>query len=171
MTFALTRNSYQTHLKIRYRVQDQIVTLEAQIEQAQHHLHNLTAYALLGLKGLRKAWGLSRKTNCAQQGAARMVANETHHGLQRRLCRLQWKKLMRCASALTQMTSWSTIKPAANSHKVSEKAFFAKPALRRLFNRASKWKHFCLVYRDGKKGATQGKYFTIGGITRIRCTI
>ena len=63
---AVTRDDILRLLEIRIkriskfdtlRAQDQIVALEAQIEQAQHHLHNLTEYAIAWFEGLKKSMG------------------------------------------------------------------------------------------------------------------
>ena len=52
--------------------------------------------------------------------------------------------------------------------KVSDKAFFGKNILHiDIFNRADpNALTYCMVYRDGKSGATLAKHFTTGGVTR-----
>ena len=158
------------------RAQDQIVALEAQIGQAQHHLHNLTAYAIAWFEGIKEKYGAlhPRKTELKafNRVAAQAVvaANETLY--------VDHKEGfvgygMKKADALCKCSNLDDVIVINQAgqltvSKVSEKAFFGKNLLYvALFNRAEpNEKNFCLVYRDGKKGATMAKHFAIGGITR-----
>ena len=182
---AVTRDDILRLLEIRIkriskfdtlRAQDQIVALETQIEQAQHHLHNLTAYAIDWFKRIKEKYGAlhPRKTELKafNRVAAQAVvaANETLY--------VDYKEgfvgyAMKKADALCKCSNLDDVMVINQAgqltvSKVSEKAFFGKNLLYvALFNRAQpNEKHFCLVYRDGKKGATLAKHFTIGGITR-----
>ena len=158
------------------RAQDQIAALESQIEKAQHHLNNLTTYTIAWFKNIREKYGAlhPRKTELKafNRVAAQSVvaANETLYvDSKEGFVGYNMKK----ADALCKCSNLDDVLVINQSgqltiSKVSEKAFFGKNLLYvALFNRSDpNEKHFCMVYRDGKKGATLAKHFTIGGITR-----
>lgn len=158
------------------RADELIKELEAAIETAQKNLKQLTQYTIRWFSEIQKKYGKNhaRKTELAsfEKVVAHevVVASETLYVDRKEgFAGIGMKKdeaVCKCSTLSDVLTINQEGKLIVS--RVSEKAFFGKNILYiDLFNRNDPNETaFCMVYRDGKTGATLAKHFTIGGITR-----
>ena len=158
------------------RADEQIKSLEDDIEATQNNLKYLTKYAIKWFTDLKKQYGKGRERKTELTSFQKVVAqdvviaNETLY--------VDKKE----GFAGTSMKKDETVCKCSNLDdviainqegklivsKVSDKAFFGKNILHiNTFNRTeADALTYCMIYRDGKTGSTLAKHFTIGGVTR-----
>ena len=159
-----------------FRADEQIKGLEDDIATTQKHLKQLTKYAIKWFTELKKKYGKGRerKTELAsfQKVVAQnvVISNETLYVDRKEgFAGIGMKKdeaICKCSSLDDVIAINQEGKLIVS--KVSDKAFFGKNILHiDIFNRADpNGLTYCMVYRDGKTGATLAKHFTTGGVTR-----
>ena len=159
-----------------FRADEQIKGLEEEIETAKKHLKHLTKYAIKWFTDLKKKYGAGRERKTELSSFQKVVAqdvviaNETLYVDKKEgFAGISMKKdeaVCKCSS-LDDVIAINQAGKLIVS-KVSDKAFFGKNILHiDIFNRADpNALTYCMVYRDGKSGATLAKHFTTGGVTR-----
>jgi topoisomerase-4 subunit A len=159
-----------------FRADELIKGLEEDIETTRKNLNQLTKYAIKWFTDLKKNYGKGRerKTELAsfQKVVAQdvVIANETLYVDKKEgFAGFGMKKdevVCKCSNLDDVIAINQEGKLIVS--KVSDKAFFGKNILHiDIFNRAEpNALTYCMVYRDGKTGATLAKHFTTGGVTR-----
>jgi len=159
-----------------FKAEEQIRALEDDIQAAQKHLKHLTKYAIKWFTDLKKKYGKGRERKTELASFERVVAqdvviaNETLYVDRKEgFAGTGMKKdeaVCKCSSLDDVIAINQEGKLIVS--KVSDKAFFGKNILHiDIFNRAEpNALTYCMVYRDGKTGATLAKHFTTGGVTR-----
>ena len=159
-----------------FKADEQIKALEDDIKETQKNLKHLTKYAIKWFADLKKKYGQGRerKTELAsfEKVVAQdvVIANETLYVDRKEgFAGIGMKKdesVCKCSNLDDVIAINQEGKLIVS--KVSDKAFFGKNILHiDIFNRADpNALTYCMVYRDGKTGATLAKHFTTGGVTR-----
>lgn len=159
-----------------FRAEEQIKSLEEEIEQTKKNLKYLTKYAIKWFTELKKKYGKGRerKTELAsfQKVVAHevVIANETLYVDKKEGFAGTGMKKDEAVCKCSRLDDVIAINQEGKLivSKVTDKAFFGKNILHiDIFNRADPNSlTYCMVYRDGKTGATLAKHFTTGGVTR-----
>jgi len=159
-----------------FKANEQIRSLEDEIEIATKHLNSLTKYAIKWFTDLKKNYGKGRERKTELTSFQRVVAqdvviaNETLYVDKKEgFAGIGMKKdeaVCKCSNLDDVIAINQEGKLIVS--KVSDKAFFGKNILHiDIFNRTDpNALTYCMVYRDGKTGATLAKHFTTGGVTR-----
>jgi topoisomerase-4 subunit A len=158
------------------RADDQIKGFEDEIATTQKHLKQLTKYAIKWFTDLKGKYGAGRERKTELTSFQKVVAqdvviaNETLYvDTKEGFAGIGMKKdeaVCKCSSLDDVIAINQEGKLIVS--KVSDKAFFGKNILHiDIFNRADpNALTYCMVYRDGRTGATLAKHFTTGGVTR-----
>ena len=153
-----------------------IDALDEEIKTTKRHLKSLTKYAIRWFTDLKKKFGKGRERKTVLTSFEKVVAqdvviaNQTLYVDRKEgFAGIGMKKdeaIGKCSS-LDDVIAINQAGKLIVS-KVSEKAFFGKDILYiNTFNRTEpNALTYCMVYRDGKSGATFAKHFTTGGMTR-----
>ncbi len=153
-----------------------LLDLEAQIQQTEKNLKQLTRCTIKWFKDLKNQYGkyFERKTQLENFDRVIaedvVVANETLYvNREEGFAGFSMKKdeaVCKC-SKLSDILSINEAGTLVVK-KISEKAYFGKKNRHiALFNRKNpNEKNYCIVYRSGKSGPIFAKHFTIGGVTR-----
>jgi topoisomerase-4 subunit A len=153
-----------------------IKALEDEIEATKKNLKHLTKYAIKWFTELKKKYGAGRDRKTELASFERVVAqdvviaNETLYVDRKEgFAGIGMKKdeaVCKCSNLDDVIAINQEGKLIVS--KVSDKAFFGKNILYiDVFNRADpNALTYCMIYRDGKTGATLAKHFTTGGVTR-----
>jgi len=159
-----------------FKADEQIKGLEDEIEIATKHLNSLTKYTIKWFTDLKKNYGKGRERKTELTSFQRVVAqdvviaNETLYVDKKEgFAGIGMKKdeaVCKCSNLDDVIAINQEGKLIVS--KVSDKAFFGKNILHiDIFNRTDpNALTYCMVYRDGKTGATLAKHFTTGGVTR-----
>ena len=159
-----------------YRADEQINSLEEDIEATQKNLKYLTKYAIKWFTDLKKQYGKGRERKTELSSFKKVVAqdvviaNETLYVDKKEgFAGTSMKKdeaVCKCSNLDDVLAINQEGKLIVS--KVSDKAFFGKNILHiDVFNRAeANALTYCMVYRDGRTGPTLAKHFTTGGVTR-----
>ena len=159
-----------------FRADEQINSLEEDIEATQKNLKYLTKYAIKWFTDLKKQYGKGRERKTELSSFKKVVAqdvviaNETLYVDKKEgFAGTSMKKdeaVCKCSNLDDVLAINQEGKLIVS--KVSDKAFFGKNILHiDVFNRAeANALTYCMVYRDGRTGPTLAKHFTIGGVTR-----
>ncbi|MEC7235680.1 MAG: DNA topoisomerase, partial [Verrucomicrobiota bacterium] len=159
-----------------FRADEQINSLEEDIEATQKNLKYLTKYAIKWFTDLKKQYGKGRERKTELSSFKKVVAqdvviaNETLYVDKKEgFAGTSMKKdeaVCKCSNLDDVLAINQEGKLFVS--KVSDKAFFGKNILHiDVFNRAeANALTYCMVYRDGRTGPTLAKHFTIGGVTR-----
>lgn len=158
------------------KADEQIKSLEDEIETTRKNLKQLTKYAIKWFTDLKKKYGKGRERKTELASFERVVAqdvviaNETLYVDRKEgFAGTGMKKdeaVCKCSSLDDVIAINQEGKLIVS--KVSDKASFGKNILHiDIFNRADpNALTYCMVYRDGKTGPTLAKHFTTGGVTR-----
>ncbi len=157
-----------------FKADDLISGLEADIEEVEKNLKNLTRFTIRYFENLKKKYGKGRerKTEIAEFGKVNrtqvVVANEMLY-LDSKNGFAGWglKKedpVEKCSQLddVVVFTNDGQLKVM----KVAEKLFVGKRPQHLAIFRKDEEKVYSMIYRDGKDGALFAKRFKIGGVTR-----
>ena len=159
-----------------FKADEQIKTIEDEIEQTLKNLKYLTKYTIKWFSELKKKYGKGRERKTELSSFKKVVAQEVvvanatlYVDRKEGFAGTSMKKdeaICKCSNLddVIAISQGGILKVS----KVSDKAFFGKNLLHiDIFNRTEPNSlTFCMVYRDGRTGPTLAKHFQIGGITR-----
>ena len=159
-----------------FRADEQIKDLEEGMEETKKNLKYLTKYAIKWFTDLKKQYGKGRERKTELSSFQKVVAqdvviaNETLYVDKKEGFAGTSMKKDEAVCKCSKLDDVIAINQEGKLivSKVSDKAFFGKNILHiDVFNRAEpKALTYCMVYRDGRTGATLAKHFTTGGVTR-----
>ncbi len=159
-----------------FKANELIAGLEDEIATTRKNLKQLTKYAIKWFTGLKNKYGKGRERKTELTSFQKVVAqdvviaNETLYVDKKEgFAGIGMKKdeaVCKCSNLDDVIAINQEGKLIVS--KVSDKAFFGKNILHiDIFNRTDpNALTYCMVYRDGKTGATLAKHFTTGGVTR-----
>ncbi|QQL46404.1 DNA gyrase/topoisomerase IV subunit A [Sulfuriroseicoccus oceanibius] len=154
--------------------------LEADIEQTEKNLRNLTRFTIRWFENLQKQFGKGRerKTAIEEEGFGKInrtqvvVSTETLY-VDRKNGFAGWglkkeEPVEKC-SQLDDVIA-ITREGVMQVQKIAEKSFIGKNALHVAIFRKEEaaQKIYSIIYRDGRQGSSYAKRFRIGGVTRDR---
>ncbi|RME68157.1 MAG: DNA gyrase/topoisomerase IV subunit A [Verrucomicrobia bacterium] len=159
----------------RFKADEQIKKIEAEIKEVKHHLKHLTAYTIAWYENLQKKYGkgLKRRTSydeLEQISAAEVVTANQRLYVNRKegFIGLNWRnhEFVTECSVLDDVicfTASGTMKVA----RVADKVFMGRDIIHvALFRRDDDPWFYTMIYQDKKTGKAFAKRFQVGGVTR-----
>jgi topoisomerase IV subunit A len=159
----------------RFKADEQIVKIEAEIKQVKHDLKHLTPYAIRWFEGLQERYGKGRKRlttydEIEQISAAQVVASNQRLYVNREegFIGLNWRQheFIRECSVLDDVLCImgnGTLKVS----RVADKVFMGRDIRYcTVFAKDGPPEYFTLLYQDKESGKCFAKRFTVGGVTR-----
>jgi len=158
-----------------FKADEEIRSLEEQIEETEKNLRNLTKYAIRWYQELGKKYGKGRERRTEMASFDRVdrtqviAATETlyldaKNGFAGYGLKKDGEPIDKC-STLDDIISF-TQDGRMRVLKVAEKVFVGQRPLRVALFRKDEELIYSMIYRDGKDGPYLAKRFTVGGITR-----
>jgi topoisomerase-4 subunit A len=158
-----------------FKADEEIRSLEEQIEENERNLKNLTKYAIRWYQELGKKYGKGRERKTEMASFDRVdrtqviAATETlyldaKNGFAGYGLKKDGEPLDKC-STLDDIISF-TQDGKMRVMKVAEKVFVGQKPLRVALFRKDEELIYSMIYRDGKEGPYFAKRFTVGGVTR-----
>lgn len=158
-----------------FEADEQIRSLEVDIEDVQRHLRQLTRYATSHFEKLKKDFGKGRERRTQIAGFERVaaaevaIANETLYldvkeGFAGYGLKKEGEPVAKCSTMdevlfITREGNMSVVKVAPKFHVGKN------PCYLNLFKRDEQ-AVYSMIYRDGKQGKIFAKRFRVGGVTR-----
>jgi topoisomerase-4 subunit A len=158
-----------------FKADEEIRSLEEQIEETEKNLKNLTKYSIRWYQELGKKYGKGRERRTEMASFDRVdrtqviAATETlyldaKNGFAGYGLKKDGEPLDKC-STLDDIISF-TQDGKMRVMKVAEKVFVGQKPLRVALFRKDEELIYSMIYRDGKEGPYLAKRFTVGGVTR-----
>ncbi|MCC5024456.1 MAG: DNA gyrase/topoisomerase IV subunit A [Candidatus Synoicihabitans palmerolidicus] len=159
----------------RFKADEKIKLIEADIETVKHHLANLVDYAIAWFTSLQEKYGKGRKRRTSYDeieeiSAAKVIAANQRLYVDRDggFVGLNWRQheyVTDCRPIDQVLCVMADAK--LKVCKVTDKVFMGRNILHvTLFDKAAPPEFFTLLYQDKKSGKCFAKRFTVGGVTR-----
>ncbi|WP_221030515.1 DNA gyrase/topoisomerase IV subunit A [Actomonas aquatica] len=159
----------------RFKADEKIKQIEADIKEVKHHLAHLVDYAIAWFESLQEKYGKGRKRRTsfdeiAQINVKKVIAANQRLYVDREggFVGLNWRQhefVTECRPIDQVMCIMAdgTLKMT----KVTDKVFMGRNILHvSLFDKAGPPEYFTLLYQDKKSKRCFAKRFTVGGLTR-----
>lgn len=161
-----------------FKAEEFIQSLEAEIEEVNHYLSNLTQYTISYFKELKKRYGKGRERKAEITEFERVVAQKVAVAnnnlyLNRRDGFVGYGAALRREANIGKCSTMDDLIVFTNEGilkvmKVQEKSFIGKnPQHVAVFDKEDNIT-YCMMYRDGRDGPLMVKKFHVGGVTRDR---
>lgn len=159
-----------------FKAEEFIKGLEAEMEEVQHYIKNITRYTIKYFKELKRKYGEGRERKTELIEFERVVAKDVivaNHNLyiNRKEGFVGFGGSLRREENIGKCSAMDDILVFGKDGimkvtRVSEKGFIGKnPLLVKIYAKEDPTT-YCMVYRDGKDGTTYAKKFKMSGVTR-----